>query len=281
MGLIVALTFDHDAISWEVSRKADPVQMSRGEYGPRVGLWRVLDVLQRHDIRSTFFVPVHTALTFPEGIRAMIDGGHELAGHGWAHENFSRLTPAKERDLLVRTRDALAQLWGHEVRGFRAPFWALSDRTLEIVEECGFTYDSSLMADDVRFYLVRHGDRHRTEPKSVLGRPGKLVEVPISRTLDDWPYFEASQSGNAPMVAPSHVLEIWTAELRWLHENEPGGVFTLTMHPESIGRPSRIAMLDTFIQTARGLSGVEFRRVDEAVDAWLGAGAKDRANQGD
>src|SRR6187551_3686381 len=89
--LTIALTFDHDAISWEAANGSGPVALSRGEYGPRVGLWRVLRLLAANDIRSTFFVPVHTALTFPDGVKAIIDEGHEIACHGWAHENFSRL----------------------------------------------------------------------------------------------------------------------------------------------------------------------------------------------
>ena len=78
------------------------------------------------------------------------------------------------------------------------------------------------------------------------------------------------------MVPASHVLDIWTAELRWVHENEPSGLLTLTMHPESIGRPSRIAMLEAFIEAAREVPGVTFDRLDNAVDAWVAAGAKER-----
>jgi len=273
----VALTFDHDAISKEVLRDAGPVQISHGEYGPRVGIWRVLALLARYDIRATFFVPVHTALTFPDGVRALIDAGHEIACHGWTHENFSLLKQRDQRELLMRCREALAEIWGRDVTGFRAPYWQLSRKTLEIVEELGFVYDSSLMGDDVRLYRVRHEDIHDLDVSSP-GDRGKLVEVPVSWALDDWPYFEPSSSapGPGPMVAPSHVLGVWTSELRWLHDNEPGGVFTLTMHPEAIGRPSRIQVLEAFIQTALELEGVRFDRLDAAVDAWLAGGGVER-----
>jgi peptidoglycan-N-acetylglucosamine deacetylase len=277
--LTVALTFDHDAISWEAAKGSGPVALSRGEYGPRVGLPRVLRLLERHGIYSTFFVPVHTALTFPDGVKAIIGAGHEIACHGWSHENLSRMRPRAQRELLRRCLSALAEIWGRDVRGFRAPFWQVSPRTLEIVEDLGFTYDSSLMADDVVPYRVRRGDKHDPEDRSRLGTPGRLIEVPISSTLDDWPYFEApSAGGSAAMVPPSHVLDIWTAELRWLHENESSGLMTLTMHPESIGRPSRIAMLETFIQIARDLPDVTFDRLDHAVDVWVAAGSQERVS---
>jgi len=273
----IALTFDHDGISKEVLRDAGPVQISHGEFGPRVGIWRVLALLERYSIRATFFVPVHTALTFPDGVRAAIDAGHEIACHGWVHENFELIKPREQRQLLLRSREALAEIWGREVAGFRAPFWRLSRKTLEIVEEVGFTYDSSLMADDVVPYRVRHGDIHELDVSSP-GDAGKLVEVPVSWVLDDWPYFEPSSAapGPGPMVAPSHVLGIWTSELRWLHQNEPGGLFTLTMHPEAIGRASRIQVLESFIQAALELEDVRFDRLDAAVDAWLAAGAAER-----
>jgi peptidoglycan/xylan/chitin deacetylase (PgdA/CDA1 family) len=274
----IALTFDHDATSKEVLRGAGPVPISHGEYGPRVGLWRVLRLLASYDIRSTFFVPVHTALTYPDGVRAIIDAGHEIGCHGWAHENLALLKGRDQRDLLLRCRAALAEIWGRDVSGFRAPFWQLSTKTLEIVEELGFVYDSSLMADDFVPYRVRHNDVHDVAVSSP-GDPGKLVEVPVSWALDDWPYFEPSSAapGPGPMVAPSHVLGVWTSELRWLHANEPGGLFTLTMHPEAIGRASRIQVLEGFIQAALELGDVRFDRLDAAVDGWLAAGGVERA----
>jgi peptidoglycan/xylan/chitin deacetylase (PgdA/CDA1 family) len=268
--LTVALTFDHDAISSEVSRGAGPVLLSRGEFGPRVGVWRVLQLLERQRIPATFFVPAHTAVTFPDSVRAIVDAGHELGCHGWAHEDLATLDPAAEREVLVRSRDRIAEAWGKPPVGFRAPYWSLSAQTLEVVEELGFRYDSSLMSDDVRLARVRHGDRHAIWEGSTLGVEGRLVEVPISWTLDDWPQFEPGPKGVGPMSAPSKVLEIWTEELRFAHQHEPGGVLTITMHPEAIGRGSRLRMLDRFIETARSLPDVVFDRLDHVVDAWDG-----------
>lgn len=268
--LTVALTFDHDAISSEVSRGGGTVLLSRGEFGPRVGVHRVLELLEREALPATFFVPAHTAVTFPDSVRAIVEAGHELGCHGWAHEDLAALEPDAEREVLVRSRDRIAEAWGRAPAGFRAPYWSLSPRTLEIVEELGFRYDSSLMADDVRLYRVRHGDRHATWDGSTLGTESSLVEVPISWTLDDWPQFEPGRLGLGPMSEPSKVLEIWTEELRYAHEHEPGGVLTITMHPEAIGRGSRIRMLERFVETAKSLEGVVFDRLDRVVEAWDG-----------
>lgn len=81
--LTIALTFDHDAISDSVRRGDPPVKFSHGEFGPRVGVPRILDLLAGHRISSTWFVPGHTLVTFPDSIDAILAGGHELACHGW------------------------------------------------------------------------------------------------------------------------------------------------------------------------------------------------------
>jgi len=270
--LTVALTFDHDAISSEVSRGHGPVLISRGEFGPRVGVPRILDLLARHRIAATFFVPGHTLATFPDSVGAIGAAGHELACHGWAHEDLAALDPAAEREVMVRSFEAIGAAAGAPPAGFRAPYWSLSPRTLEIAEELGFRYDSSLMADDVRLSWVRRGDRHDVS-RSTLGEPGGLVEVPISWALDDWPHFEPGDRGVGPMSAPSKVEEIWLAELRYAWEHEPGGVLTITMHPEAIGRGHRIAMLERFIEAAAGLDGVAFDRLDRIVERWAGGSA--------
>lgn len=269
--LTVALTFDHDAISSEVDRGDGPVLRSRGEFGPRVGAPRVLELLERLEIPSTWFVPGHTIATFPSSVAAIVAAGHELGCHGWAHEDLARIGPAEQRAILERSVDALTRAAGRPPRGFRAPYWSLVDGTLELVAELGFRYDSSLMADDVRPYRVRTGEVHDRVGASDLGRPGRLVEVPISYALDDWPHFEPGSSGVGPLSASSKVLEIWVGELQYAWAHEPGGVLTITMHPEAIGRGHRIAMLERFVEIARGLDGLVFERLDRVVERWTAA----------
>ena len=155
--------------------------------------------------------------------------------------------------------------------GFRAPYWSLSEGTLELAVELGFVYDSSLMADDVHLHRVRRGDVHDARVGSRLGAPGPLVEVPISWALDDWPHFEPGAKGVGPMSAPSKVEEIWLGELRHAWEREPGSLLTLTMHPEAIGRGHRLLMLERFIGAARALDGVVFDRLDRVVERWIAA----------
>ncbi len=259
--LTVALTFDHDAISDSVRRGDSPVKLSHGEFGPRVGVPRLLDLLARHEIASTWFIPGHTLVTFPETITAIVEAGHEVGAHGWYHEDLAELGRNDQRNILARARGAIQDATGQPGDGFRAPYWSLGAETLELVAEVGHTYDSSLMADDVRAHHVRIGDRHSTAEGTTWGRETSLREVPVSWILDDWPHFEPGASRDG-LSAPSRVLEVWTEELRWAWEHEAGGVLTVTMHPECIGRGSRIRMLERFIETAEDLDGVVFDRLD-------------------
>jgi peptidoglycan/xylan/chitin deacetylase (PgdA/CDA1 family) len=267
--LTVALTFDHDSISDGVRRGDSPVKMSHAEFGVRVGAPRILELLSAHGIPSTWFVPGHTLVTFPESTAAILAGGHELACHGWFHEDFATVGRDEEREIIERCAAAVENATGTRPKGWRAPYWSLGASSLELITAAGFAYDSSLMADDYRPYRVRSGDRHSVTEGSRFGPESALVEVPISWALDDWPHFEPSASGDRDgLSAPSKVLEIWTEELRYAHAHAPGGLLTITMHPECIGRGHRMAMLERFIDAAAALDGVAFDRLDRYVDRW-------------
>jgi peptidoglycan/xylan/chitin deacetylase (PgdA/CDA1 family) len=270
--LSVALTIDHDAISDSIRRADAPVKFSHAEFGPRVGAKRLLAMLECRDMPATWFVPGHSLTTFADDTAAIVDGGHELACHGWFHEDFAELTADEQRDVLDRSVAAVRAVTGTAPAGFRAPYWSLGADTIDLVEAAGFRYDSSLMADDYALYRIRHGDRHSTADGTTWGRAGSLVEVPVYWAMDDWPHFEPGP-GRPGLGAPSAVLEIWTEELRYAAEHAPGGLVMVTVHPECIGRGHRMAMLERFLDTAAGIDGVAFERLDVVVDRWLAAGA--------
>jgi peptidoglycan/xylan/chitin deacetylase (PgdA/CDA1 family) len=270
--LSVALTIDHDAISDSVRRGDSPVKFSHAEFGPRVGAKRLLAMLERRGMPATWFVPGHTLTTFTDDTAAILAGGHELACHGWFHEDFGKLFAGEQRDVLERSVAAVRDVTGVAPAGFRAPYWSLGADTIELVEAAGFRYDSSLMGDDYALYRVRHGDRHSTTDGTTWGTSGNLVEVPVYWAMDDWPHFEPGP-GRSGLSAPSAVLEIWTEELRYAAEHAPGGLVMVTVHPECIGRGHRMAMLERFLDAAAAIDGVAFDRLDAVVDRWLSANA--------
>ena len=268
--LTVAITVDHDAISDAIRRGDPPVTVSHAEFGPRVGVKRILALLAERQIPATFFVPGHSLTTFTDDTEAIVAGGHELGCHGWFHEDFAELSDDEARAVLDRSIEAVRAVTGAAPTGWRAPYWSLGNATLGLVEAAGFVYDSSLMAGDYDLYRVRHGDRHSLIDGTTWGTPGKLVEVPVYWAMDDWPQFEPAPN-RAGLKAPSAVLEIWTEELRYAHQHAPGGLVMITVHPECIGRGHRMAMLERFIDAAAALDGVAFERLDTVVARWSAA----------
>jgi peptidoglycan/xylan/chitin deacetylase (PgdA/CDA1 family) len=266
--LTVALTFDHDSLSDGIRRGDSPVKMSHAEYGHNVGVPRILELMAREKVPTSWFIPGATLELYPGDTEAILAGGHEVGCHGWFHEDYSALSMVEQHDIQARSVAAVERFTGQRPRGHRAPYWAFGPDTIAVLEEAGFVYDSSLMADDYRPYRVRRGDRHSPTEGSVFGPESRLVEVPVYWTLDDWPLFEPGDNGRDGMRPPSQVLEIWLAELRYAHANAPGGLLTVTMHPECIGRGHRMAMVEQFIGEAKALDGVVFDRLDHYLEGW-------------
>lgn len=267
--LSVCLTFDFDALSpWVLEMAGGNVAaLSRGEFGA-VAVPRILALLERHRLPATFFVPGHTALAYPDLIRAIRDAGHELGHHGWVHEPLSGLDPDDERALLRRGLEALDEVAGVRPLGYRAPSVDVSVNTVDILLEHGFLYDASFSGSDFEPYYLRRGDRFPADGEYVFGESVDLVGIPFSWGLSDFQYFEFVPGITVRQDPPSAVYEIWLGELEWAHANAPGGVFDLTMHPQAIGRGHRLVMVERLIEAAKGLDGVRFERLGDYAARW-------------
>ncbi|MEJ5197993.1 MAG: polysaccharide deacetylase [Anaerolineae bacterium] len=260
----VCLTFDFDALSvWLAGfPPATPAKLARGEYGARVGVPRILALLANYGIGATFFVPGHTAESFPDAVEAILAAGHELAHHGYSHRDPSTMAPDEERRDLERGLEVLTRFLGRPPVGYRSPSWDCSPVTLALLVEYGFRYDSSLFADDFHPYRPRIGDRVALDQPLQRGEEAPLWEFPVDFALDDWPHF--TFNFNPPRVglsAPSKVFEIWAGDFDYMRIHEPNGVFTLTMHPQVIGRGHRLALLERFIEHVLAAGRCRFARL--------------------
>jgi peptidoglycan-N-acetylglucosamine deacetylase len=242
----VALSFDSDHESGELREGgSSPGRLSQGQYGNRVGVPRILDLLERHAVPASFYVPAVIALLYPEEQRRVVAAGHEIGIHGWIHERNSILDYKDERELMFRSADTLARITGKPPVGMRTPSWDFSQHTLRIVRELGLLYDSSLMADDEPYELVEDGE--------ATG----IVELPVEWIRDDAVYFNMNRfSALRPYTPPSAVLEIFQAEFDETIKEK--GLFLLTMHPHYIGHRSRLALLDRLISHIKSVPGVWF-----------------------
>jgi peptidoglycan-N-acetylglucosamine deacetylase len=265
---IVCLTFDFDAISGFIARGlTSPSWISRGEFGPRAGAPRLLALLKKHGIRSTWFIPGHTIETFPQACEKVLAAGHEIAHHGWTHRPPASLTREQEEGELVRANESIRKLTGRPARGYRSPSWDLSPHSVELFIKHGFVYDSSLMGDDYTPYYARTGDMIELEKPARFGRETRLVEMPIHWATDDAPHFEFVRTDTVNrqgLMNANLVGENWIDDFLYMRRAVDWGVLTYTCHPFVIGRGARMMMLEKVITTARK-NGAIFMTMEDAV----------------
>ncbi|MCR8723086.1 polysaccharide deacetylase family protein [Frigidibacter sp. ROC022] len=231
----VALSFDSDHETNELRDGATSVaRLSWGEYGTRRGIPRIRAALDRHGAKASFFVPAVSALLHPEEQAELAAEGHEIALHGWIHERNTEVPAAAERELMLRSADALERITGRRPVGMRTPSWDYSTATLGIAREMGLLYDSSLFADDDPYEILDKGE--------ATG----IVELPVEWIRDDAPYFMMNRFGaQRPYTPPEAVLDIFRREFDGAHAE--GGLFLLTMHPHITGYRSRIFILEELL----------------------------------
>jgi peptidoglycan-N-acetylglucosamine deacetylase len=242
----VALSFDSDHETNELRDGGKSIgRMAWGQYGARVGVPRILELLERHGVRASFYVPAVVALLHPDEQRRVVAAGHEIGIHGWIHELNSTLPYEVERDLMFRSADALETITGVRPVGLRTPSWDFSPNTLRIAGELGLLYDSSLMADDDCYDLL------------LDGKTTGIVEVPVEWIRDDAVYFMMHRFQSLrPYTPPKDVLDIFLREFDAAYE--AGGLFQLTMHPHIIAPRSRIWILEEVVRHAKAKGDVWF-----------------------
>ena len=267
---IVCLTIDFDAISGFIARgQTSPSWISRGEFGPRAGAPRLLALLKKYGIKSTWFIPGHTIETYPKACEAVLAAGHEIAHHGWTHRPPASLTRVEEEGELVRGNEAIRMLTGRAARGYRSPSWDLSPHSIGLLLKQGFLYDSSLMGDDYTPYYARQGDVIELEKPAVFGGETTLVEMPIHWAADDAPHFEyvrTEATFRQGLMNANAVGENWINDFLYMRDTVEWGVLTYTCHPYVIGRGARMMMLERLIKTISGKGGVFLKMEDAAAE---------------
>lgn len=269
--LTCCITFDFDGMSsWVGSAKSqNPSTISRGQFGA-VAIPRILDLLDRFKVRSSFAIPGHTAYAFPNVVAAICERGHEVVHHGWVHENPADFDEAGERRNLDEGLRALERVAGVRPRGYRSPSWGFSHRTVELLIEYGFDYDSSCMGHDHYPYYLRSGDRWSLDAAYEFGRVTDLIELPVTWGLDDFPVSDHVPGFNQGLNAPSAVEEIWRGDFEYADAHSHGGVFILTLHPQTSGRGNRMLMLERLLGHFSA-HDVIFSTMRDYVSSWKAA----------
>jgi peptidoglycan/xylan/chitin deacetylase (PgdA/CDA1 family) len=248
----VALTFTvNNSAGMFAAGDTAVVQLTGGEFGAVVGLGRVLDVLDRQNVPGTFFVPATAAIVDPQMVPEIVKRKrHEIGVMGWSDENPLAINNAAEEErLLTKAVDYLTKITGKRPAGARGPSSVHSLHTMGILKKQGFLYDSTLMAMD--------------EPYEVLlnDQPSGVVELPVSRILDDQPTLTSPRFGPSALPSPELVFEVFRDDFDAAYKE--GTLFLLTLHPHLVGMRSRIGYFDELITYIKSHPNVWFATAED------------------
>jgi peptidoglycan/xylan/chitin deacetylase (PgdA/CDA1 family) len=247
----VMLTFDDDTQSYLMRDGiTEPTALSATDYGAQTGTPRLLEILDRHKVPATFFVTGVDSLIHPEMVPSMLKSGrNEIGIHGWIHEYPPGLdSEAEEERLLDKAIARISSLTGKKPAGYRAPSWAFSQYTMDLIRKKGFLYDSSLQNSEIPFKIMAHG------------QDSGVVELPIDWTLTETPYLGAQ--GHMP--SPDLLFDFYKQEFDGAYKE--GTTFILTLHPFLSGHRSPMQHLDDLITYMQSKPGVWFTTCGELAE---------------
>jgi peptidoglycan/xylan/chitin deacetylase (PgdA/CDA1 family) len=253
----VALTWDVDAdsgLNYYYPNRADTLVATQSlvRYDSLIAVPRLMRALRSLELKQTFFVPGWVIERYPQTVDLILENGHEVALHGYVHERSNELTAAQEQEVLGRALAAYERRINRRPRGWRAPAFAFSKSSLELLLAAGFEYDSSLMGNEIPYMLQ--------------GKTDSLLELPTDWTFDDWPYYMHNRDFGYAMTvhAPQRAMESFRAEFEaaW----EYGALWITVWHPFLSGRLSRLHAILELVAHMRERGGVWFARLDEIND---------------
>jgi peptidoglycan-N-acetylglucosamine deacetylase len=227
----VCLSFDTDTEAPLLrDGTTSPTTLSASDFGAQSGVPRIVKMLDKYQVPATFFMTAVDAMLHPEMVSAIRKSGrNEIGVHGWIHEFPPRLAAGEEERLLDQAIEYLTRASGTRPLGYRAPSWAFSDVTLDLIQKKGFLYDSSLQALDEPYEIVSRG------------KPTGIVELAIDWTLTETPYL--GQNGRMP--SPTLLYQLYKEEFDGAYAE--GTLFVLTLHPYLSGHRAPMQHLDEFV----------------------------------
>ena len=234
-----AITFDIDADSLiHIAKPKDAhtrlYPISMGKYGPTIAMPRILETYRRLGIKQSFFAPGWCMEQYPETMEAILKGGHEIGHHGYLHEDPTSHTPNEQRYWFERALEVYEKTTGSKPKGYRAPVYNINQAVIDLMIEHGFSYESSLMGDDIP-YMLKTGK-------------GDLVELPVHWGTDDWPTFAHYEEIGymMPVAAPSVGLQGFMEEFEAHYE--AGGFWMAIWHPFLTGRLARWRAVEKWLE---------------------------------
>lgn len=224
------------------------------EYGSRVGVWRILEVLARHSVPATFFASAVAFEKAPDVARAAVAAGHEICSHGWRWEEVFRLSEEEERNHISQAVASFMKTCGTRPVGWYCRYGP-SERTRRLlVEEGGFIYDSDSYSDDVPYDVGAAGKPH--------------VVVPYTADNNDIQLWLANPLTTSDQFS-TYLKDAF--DVLYRESAEAPRIMSVGLHCRIIGRPGRIKALDEFIAYAKQFADVRFSTREGIARAWIAA----------
>ena len=257
----VMFTFDLDGdTTWENGNRGLPngdkyiKSLSIGQYGPKRCVERILAKLEEYGVKGTFFVPGLTAERYPDIVCKIEEMGHEIGHHGYAHERFASHTVEEQIEIIEKTQEIYKRLIGHTVTGFRTPSGDWTVETPKLLYERGFLYSSSMRGDDRPYRTV------------IDGKKTDFIEIPTKWEVDDYVamaynMYPAEPVGQDRISCYRDVYDNFYRE--FLGHHEYGLCISYMNHPQVIGSPGRIKILDKLLEN-----------ITKRNDVWVATGSE-------
>jgi len=258
------ITVDYSVQSGSDGIGPEDVVTHQAEFGARVGIWRLFDLFEKYSLRGTFAVPAIMAEAYPESVREIIKRGHEVAAHGYRHEDVSGLDMEEEKRRLELTTQILEDLCGKRPLGWyslarqqdRYPGGQLSPNTVDLLIDAGYEYLGNGMADDIPHYWVTDFQTRRN-----------ILTLPYYYHFDDQFFlmFPAPGMGSG-LENPMTLLQNWKYEFDATYRR--GRYFAMVVHPYLIGWGNRLEMLENILLHIKGFPYVWNPTGNECVRYW-------------
>lgn len=279
--IIASFGVDVDAVAgWLGSYGGadSPSDIQRGVFAGQVGTPRLLKLFDRYNIKTSWFIPGHSIETFPDECKMVVDGGHEIGAHGYSHENPVAMTAAQEEAVLVKSIELIEKISGKAPRGYVAPWWEMSENTIDLLLKHDFKYDHSQGYKDFVPMYARSGDSwtkidYSKRPEEwmkplVHGSEVDLVEIGANWYVDDLPpmMFIKGAPNSHGFVNPRDIEQLWRDQFDWVYREFDYGVFPVTIHPDVSGRPQVLLMLERLIEYINSHEGVQWATMEEIAE---------------
>jgi peptidoglycan-N-acetylglucosamine deacetylase len=249
---VFSIVVDYSVLSGSNGIEPRDVEIHKAEFGSKVEAWKLLDLFAQYGVRATFAIPGVMAVEFGESVREIAKRGHEIASHGYRHEDISRLDKEEEKKRIDLTTQILERTCGKRPLGwFSLPRQqddyaggSLSSNTIDLLIDGGYEYLGNGMADDIPYYWVNGFHSRRS-----------ILTLPYYYHFDDQFFLMFPSLGRGSgLENPMSLFQNWKQEFTAAYQR--GRYFSMFIHPYLIQWGNRLEVLEEFLGYIKQFPGL-------------------------